>query len=1467
VVTTYSYVWYTGTNRVQQRTTTLPVISAAQNGSGLAATTGDYYDTYGNLTWHQDERGFLTSTTYDIPTGAISERIDDVNTAMVLSPPGWTTPSGGGLHLVTDYQFDSRGRPTQSLGPSHTISLNGVATSIRRAMWMVYQDATFQTWSAGGYATGSAPTYGYTLINPVSIAVTDSSGKPTASIQATRANTAGALQATDSYPQSSYVRWTTMQYADGFDVSSQRVYKLIPASGTGSSGINYDETDYSFDEMVRQNRVVTPGGTITRTVYEVRNNATQVWVGTNDSGATNSDPSGGGASGNNMVQVTGNQYDNGLGGGDNNVTQATQYVDSTTARVTSYLYDWRDRRTDTDGEVDFYEQICYDNLDRPIRTDRRNITASGNLVARSTTSYDDLGHAYQGVRSAVDPTTGLVGIGLIENAWYDAGGNTLKRQPAGSNTFFKSVYDSAGRLTAQYTGYNLTDSSSANASSVATDTILEQVETTYDAASNVIQVTTRQRYHIATGAGAIGSPSSAQPQARVSYAATWPDALGRAVATADYGTNGGSPLSRPQTIPNSLATVLVTLTTFDSAGNVQTTTDPMGTVTYFAHDAVGREVQRILNFQAHSSSNSSSSSSPASSTASSSSSGGSGPCPVSDDTNITILTAYNGDGNVSSVTAINNATGNQITQYLYGTTLASSGLASNLLKVADVYPDSVGGSDQVIYTYNRQGEAITLSDQNGNIHSYIYDLLGRRTQDCVTAHGSGVDITVLRIQMAYEVRGMLSRVTSYDNATVGSGSVVNDVQLVYNSFGQLIADYQSHSGTVTIGSSPVVQYGYADGSANTIRKTTLTYPNGRVLNYSYSDSDGMNDALSRVSSLIDSDGLTHLADYCYLGMAKIIQENEFQPGLTYTLIGIAGGNDPVTGDIYQGLDLFGRVKDLIWTSTGGSSPSSSSSSGSGVASIVERIQHGYDLAGNRLWRKELADPTETHDELYSYDGLNRLRNMQRGTLNANQASVTANTFAQCWSLDATGNWQNFRQDDDGNGLWDLLQARSANTVNEISLVTNSIGSAWRTPAYDAAGNMITIPQPLTPGASYVALYDSWNRLVSLNSGASQLAGYQYDAMNRRTAKQSYNGGVLTTTRAYYYSAEWQVLEERLLGYANAERQFVWGLGYVDNLLLRDRAPMAGGILTERLHSLQDPNWNTVALTDTRGVVQERYAYDGYGAPSVLTPTFSTRSTTSSDWEIRFSGYRWDQESALYYVRNRLFNPALGCWLTRDPHRYTAGSSSLYEYVSSRPVISVDPYGLTELEDCNRRAAYYGAAAATHPKNKWLKCVSEIGTLVCQLAAACSLPNTRWGDKANWLYCMNKCLFFKWLVTYDATFPEEELLKKTGLKPRDIPPPSPAWKACDAKCWNSSSRECCVEQETAEQKATTECITKCGKYDNLNWGKLFDTPGGVGFGEILKKRFGINLPDYLADYNNFDERVKFGVAICCDGKSE
>jgi len=205
----------------------------------------------------------------------------------------------------------------------------------------------------------------------------------------------------------------------------------------------------------------------------------------------------------------------------------------TTTRVTTYSYDFRGRRIATDGEVDVYEKRTYDNLDRVTKVERHDTTANGNLIARSETKYDDRGRVYQSIRHGVDPSTGTVGNALTDNAWHDDAGNVIKQQSAGAKLFTKSKYDGLGRRTKQYQGFDVDETAYSEADDVDGDTILEQTELSYDAASNVIQTTQRQRYHDATGTGELGTPSSTQPKARATHTASWQDGIGRLIAYAD----------------------------------------------------------------------------------------------------------------------------------------------------------------------------------------------------------------------------------------------------------------------------------------------------------------------------------------------------------------------------------------------------------------------------------------------------------------------------------------------------------------------------------------------------------------------------------------------------------------------------------------------------------------------------------------------------------------------------------------------------------------------------------------------------------------------------------------------------------------------------------------------------------------------------------------------------------------------
>jgi len=735
----------------------------------------------------------------------------------------------------------------------------------------------------------------------------------------------------------------------------------------------------------------------------------------------------------------------------------------------------------------------------------------------------------------------------------------------------------------------------ADAGTVTNDVIMEQSSLVYDAAGTVIQTSDKQRYHNApdTQKGALGSPLLT-PNARATWRAASTDGAGRQIASANYGTNGGIALTRPATVPTRSDSILVMSTQYNDAGDRTSVFDPNNRETRFEFDAVARTTKLIENYQASG--------------------------PVQPDVNRTTQTSYNADGNVATLTAWNSQTGNQTTNYTYRTTLTDSDLATSTLLQQVAYPDSVGGSDVVLLSYNRLGQRKQFTDQRGCAHSYVFDGLGRQIHDCVTAVGSGVDASIRRFSTQYDVRGLIMTMSSWDNATVGLGSVVNQVQNAYNDFAQLTQSWQAHAGTVVTGSTPQVQYSFASGSANTIRITGMTYPNGRNVVDDYGTAGSIDDACSRIRGMKDFGATANLVDYSYLGLSGFVKSVYPESSIQYTLIGTAGGT-----------------------------------------------------------------------------------NLNRGTLNTGGTAITSPTFGQNWTLDETGNWSGFKQDDTGGGTWNLDQSRTANTVNEIETITNATSSAWTTPAYDAAGNMTRIPVPgtLPDGVAWntmslsewdnlkladweeltldnvEAVYDAWNRLVELHVGDTILAVYAYDARGYRIRKDSYTSGTLSEARHYYYTPGWQVVEERVGSSTAANRQFVWGLRYIDDLLLRDRDTDGNGTLDERRYCLQDGNWNTIAIANTSGTVTERFSYDAYGVPTFLTSGGTAQASSPTGWETLYAGYRWDKLSDSYQVRHRNYSAALGTWFSRDPaaSRFTA---KLYLYARCRPTVMRDPMGLQDL---------------------------------------------------------------------------------------------------------------------------------------------------------------------------------------------
>jgi RHS repeat-associated protein len=393
-----------------------------------------------------------------------------------------------------------------------------------------------------------------------------------------------------------------------------------------------------------------------------------------------------------------------------------------------------------------------------------------------------------------------------------------------------------------------------------------------------------------------------------------------------------------------------------------------------------------------------------------------------------------------------------------------------------------------------------------------------------------------------------------------------------------------------------------------------------------------------------------------------------EPQTKYTLIGTDGGNDPDTGDIYRGIDRFGRIKDSLWYDDGSSTDS-------------DRIKYGYDRVGNCIYRENAVATAagERFDEHYSYDLIHRLKHIDRGTLNVSKTGMSSATFRQCWTLDETGNWAGFRQDDTGNGTWDLIQSRTSNIVNETTDIAATSGATWITPEYSRAGNMTAVPQPFHPTAPFTAIYDAWQRLVRLveTLTSKTISEYEYDGANRRIIQKSFARGIPTDTRHLYYTkpSAWQAIEERLGIIPDStapDRQFIWGLRYIDDCILRDRDTDDDGTLDERLYVLQDAHWNVTAMINLSGIVQERLAYTAYGKPLVLAADWAPQADQFS-WETQYAGYRIESSTGLFHVRNRVFHIELGAWLQRDPLGQAAGIN-VYEYAKSAPLVYLDPSG-------------------------------------------------------------------------------------------------------------------------------------------------------------------------------------------------
>jgi RHS repeat-associated protein len=983
------------------------------------------------------------------------------------------------------------------------------------------------------------------------------------------------------------------------------------------------------------------------------------------------------------------------GTGDSNLTEIVQHPGGGAAdRVTLNLYDWRNRLIATkqgallasgvpnpSGETDSAHRLItytsYDNLNqltanRTYAGDAVNLndfatwttsTDTSDLRAYSTQTYDDQGRVYLANTYSVDPSSGTVGASLATTTYYDHRGNVIETSSPGGQVT-KSSFDGAGRDVMDSTTdggvINGATQNWTNAGSTTNDVVIEQTLKTYDAASNLIETVDKQRFDndSTSSTGDLGGPSSGI-NSRNYYAASYYDADNRQTDSVNVGTNAGSSWTRPSTVPTGSDTVLVTHIDYDLAGRILDTVDPRGIKAATFYDLLGRPKETISAWD-----------------------GTGSPSPATSSNQITVYT-YDGDGNVLTQTAVMpSGTNNQTTAYLYGTSSTSAVFSNDLLAKTE-YPDLSTGSastsaanDETI-TYNALGQKTSYLDRDGSTHAYSYDVLGRLVSDVIPTGdlGSGISNQTLALGYSYNDAGLPFKQTTYSNSAMTT--VENQDEDVYNGYGQLTIEYQETSGAVNTSTSASVQYAYSQPTGtNYSRLTSMTYPNGRLLDYGYNS--GIDTTISRVSYLKDDGGSSagvHLADYLYLGLTTIVQQDSPEASTELTYIHQTGDtlSSSDGGDRYTGLDRFGRVIDQYYLNTS-------------TSTATDRLQYGYDRSGNVLYSKNLvngafselyhASSGATGDNNTAYDPLNRLTTFRRGTLTssgnngtsldtittANLNSTTGVPNTNSWTLDAMGNWSS------AGGTSGTFNSQNEQTASGSTSLT-----------YDNAGNMITDES----GNTYT--YDAWGHAISIVNGSSTTA-LHYDALGRNVL---FNNG--SGNDQQYYSRQRQVVEEKFSG---AYEQYVWGLAYVNDLVVRDRNAdnlstgnlgITGSGLEEREYFQHNVNWSTISYTNQTGTVGQRFVYDPYGTVTTLDNSWAISTATSNYTTYLFQGMRV-LGGYIYLSQTRLYDVKLGRWGAQDPDRYVDGPN-LFAIERSNPSNGGDPSGRTDITRVFRWTIY------------------------------------------------------------------------------------------------------------------------------------------------------------------------------------
>ena len=574
----------------------------------------------------------------------------------------------------------------------------------------------------------------------------------------------------------------------------------------------------------------------------------------------------------------------------------------------------------------------------------------------------------------------------------------------------------------------------------------------------------------------------------------------------------------------------------------------------------------------------------------------------------------------------------------------------------------------VTYTYDTNGNTNSITDGKGNVVNYTYD-----TTNSVTS----VSSNEAENQYSYNGTGNISAIT-HNNFSY---------EFNYDVFNHLIS--------TNIGNVALVSNTYSENNGNLIK---TTYANGDYIEYTYDQYDNITKLTDEtgviaefiynkkglVAKAIDNSSVTTTYYYydfngTLAGEYRQTANGELSYYFTYDSNGNKIEKTSINGQtktITTGIDEDGKsyvsndgITAKTTTDDFGRTTEVKTSRGEGNTVFFSNYEYANGKTDNsttnlvsKLTQKygnnEIVNYEYTYDangniteikqngvlfNKYTYDNLNQLK----------EEYDYINRFYINYSYDNSGNILNKHQQ-----TLDPTYDYPTGTV--YGNVYEYYDTEWKDKVTKINGEVITYDEsgnPLSYRDGMTMTWEHGRQLSSLQTEDNDV-NYKYDSNGMRTQKTDNTG-----TTNYYYDSD-----KNLIGLTKGNITLLFYYDSNNNVT----SFSYNGTMYYYIKNLQG---DIVKIIDHSGTEVAKYVYDAWGNIQSETGEPNIRQLNP----FRYRSYVYDEETGLYYLQSRYYDPLSGKFLNADETSFlgatgTVLSGNLYTYCENNPINNIDHNG-------------------------------------------------------------------------------------------------------------------------------------------------------------------------------------------------